>query len=145
MSDGDRTVRLQVACPAQTEAGWAFLYALATASDKDAEAWNSGKCPVPMRVLDFDAKGVNRIFRQTHDLATWVVSQDELLDRRLLQAQDVKVIRYVQSSTHGRNLIISSDARDTLLTNSVDLKLPRDSASAGGRSYHPDNAPISDR
>ena len=58
-----------------------------------------------------------RIFKETHELATWVVNQDELLDRKLLEARQVKVIRYVQSATHGRNLIISSEARETLLVN----------------------------
>jgi S-DNA-T family DNA segregation ATPase FtsK/SpoIIIE len=35
----------------------------------------------------------------------------------------VKVIRYVQSATHGRNLIISSVARETLLVNTLKEKL----------------------
>jgi S-DNA-T family DNA segregation ATPase FtsK/SpoIIIE len=76
-----------------------------------------------MRCLDFDDQSVERIFRETHELATWVVNQDELLDRKLLEAQHVKVIRYVQSATHGRNLIISSDARETLLVNTLREKL----------------------
>ncbi|MHC1763386.1 MAG: FtsK/SpoIIIE domain-containing protein [Verrucomicrobiia bacterium] len=76
-----------------------------------------------MRCLDFDQQSVDRIFRETHELATWVVNQDELLDRKLLEARNVKVIRYVQSATHGRNLIISSDARETLLVNTLKEKL----------------------
>ena len=40
-----------------------------------------------MRALDFDDQGVDRIFRETHELATWVVNQDELLDRKLLEAR----------------------------------------------------------
>src|SRR5205814_3453512 len=87
------------------------------------EAWDAGKCQVLMRCLDFDDQNVDRIFRETHDLATWVVNQDELLDRKLLEARHVKVIRYVQSATHGRNLIISSDAREVLLYNTLVEKL----------------------
>jgi S-DNA-T family DNA segregation ATPase FtsK/SpoIIIE len=87
------------------------------------DAWNIGKCPVLMRSLDFDDQSVDRIFRETHELATWVVNQDELLDRKLLEARQVKVIRYVQSATHGRNLIISSSARETLLVNTLKEKL----------------------
>ena len=49
-----------------------------------------------------------RIFRETHDLGNWVVNFDELLDRRQLFNQGVRVIRYKQSATQGRNLIISS-------------------------------------
>ncbi len=124
VSEGDRKVRLQLACPAQTETGWAHLYSLAVLCAPGADdAWVVGKCPVLMRCLDFDDQSVERIFRETHELATWVVNQDELLDRKLLEAQHVKVIRYVQSATHGRNLIISSDARETLLVNTLKEKL----------------------
>jgi DNA segregation ATPase FtsK/SpoIIIE, S-DNA-T family len=124
VSEGDRKVRLQLVCPAQTETGWAYLYSLAVLCAPGADdAWAVGKCPVLMRCLDFDDQSVERIFRETHELATWVVNQDELLDRKLLEAQQVKVIRYVQSATHGRNLIISSDARETLLVNTLKEKL----------------------
>lgn len=124
VSEGDRKVRLQLSCPAQTETGWAYLYSLAALCAPGADdAWVVDKCPMLMRCLDFDDQSVERIFRETHELATWVVNQDELLDRKLLEAQHVKVIRYVQSATHGRNLIISSDARETLLVNTLKEKL----------------------
>lgn len=124
VSEGDRTVRLQLACPAQTETGWAYLYSLAVLCAPGADdAWAVGKCPVLMRCLDFNDQSVERIFRETHELAIWVVNQDELLDRKLLEAQHVRVIRYVQSATHGRNLIISSGARETLLVNTLKEKL----------------------
>lgn len=124
VGEGARTVRLQLTCPAQTETGWAYLYSLATLCANGAdEAWDAGKCPVLMRCLDFDEQNVARIFRETHDLATWVVNQDELLDRKLLEARGIKVIRYVQSATHGRNLVISSDAREVLLFNTLVEKL----------------------
>jgi S-DNA-T family DNA segregation ATPase FtsK/SpoIIIE len=124
VSEGDRRVRLQLACPAQTKTGWAYLYSIAALCANGADdAWAVGKCPVLMRSLDFDDQNVDRIFRETHELATWVVNQDELLDRKLLEARQVKVIRYVQSATHGRNLIISSAARETLLVNTLKEKL----------------------
>ena len=124
VSEGDRRVRLQLSCPAQTETGWAYLYSIAALCANGADdAWDVGKCPVLMRSLDFDDQSVDRIFRETHELATWVVNQDELLDRKLLEARQVKVIRYVQSATHGRNLIISSAARETLLVNTLKEKL----------------------
>lgn len=122
--EGERKVKLQLACPAQTETGWAYLYAVAFLCANGAdEAWSVGKCPVLMRCLDFDEQHVDRIFKETHDLATWVINQDELLDRKLLEARDVSVIRYIQSATHGRNLIISSGARETLLINTLKEKL----------------------
>jgi len=124
VSEGDRKVQLQLVCPAQTETGWAYLYSLAILCAPGADdAWTVGKCPVLMRCLDFDDQSVDRVFKETHELATWVINQDELLDRKLLEARHIKVIRYVQSTTHGRNLIISSDARETLLVNTLKEKL----------------------
>ncbi|MYM36579.1 hypothetical protein GTP38_19810 [Duganella sp. FT94W] len=121
---GARKIRLQLVCPAQSAAGWAFLYSIAQlCGNGAANAWGVGKCPVLMRTLDFDDRRVDRIFKETHELAAWVVNEDELLDRKLLEQCDVKVIRYVQKSTHGRNLIISSTARDTLLVNTLREKL----------------------
>jgi S-DNA-T family DNA segregation ATPase FtsK/SpoIIIE len=121
---GIKQAILQLCCPAQTEAGWAYLFSLSTFLAIDAkDAWEHGKCPVPMKLLDFDTKDIQTIFNDTHQLATWVVNQDEILDRRLLEAQGVKVIRYVQSATQGRNLIISSKAKDTLLLNTLKEKL----------------------
>jgi S-DNA-T family DNA segregation ATPase FtsK/SpoIIIE len=124
VSVADRTVRLQLTCPTQTEAGWSYLYSLAVLCANGADdAWLVGKCPVLMRCLDFDNQSVDRIFRETHELATWVINQDELLDRKLLETRNIKVIRYIQSATHGRNLTISSDARETLLVNTLKEKL----------------------
>lgn len=122
--EGDRTVRVLLSCPAQTETGWSYLHAIALVCTSGAEAaWANMQCPVPMRSLNFDHHSVERILRDTHDLAVWVVNQDELLDRRLLEQKQVKVIRYIQSSSQGRNLIISSKARDTLLINTLKERL----------------------
>lgn len=121
---GDRTVRVLLCCPAQTETGWAFLHSIAFLCASGADnAWSHDQCPVPMRTLNFDNQDVERILRETHELAVWVVNQDELLDRRLLEQKDIKVIRYIQSTTQGRNLIISSTARDTLLVNTLKERL----------------------
>lgn len=121
---GVRQASLQLCCPAQTEAGWSHLYALSTLLTHDAkDAWHSAKCPLPMKIIDFDLKDIQGVFGDTHNLATWVVNQDEILDRRLVEAQNVKVIRYIQSSTQGRNLVISSTAKETLLLNTLKEKL----------------------
>jgi S-DNA-T family DNA segregation ATPase FtsK/SpoIIIE len=122
--DGNNTVRVMLCCPAQTETGWSFLHAIASVCANGTDnAWDNGKCPVPMRMLNFDNQKVDRIIRETHELAVWVVNQDELLDRRLLEQKQIKVIRYIQSATQGRNLVISSKARDTLLVNTIKERL----------------------
>ena len=72
-----------------------------------------------MRQLDFRDGRTSRIFEETHDLGNWVVNFDELLDRRQLLNQRVRVIRYKQSATQGRNVIISSRAPLGLLRSMI--------------------------
>jgi len=70
---------------------------------------------VPARQLDFQDPKTSQIFEETHNLGTWVVNYDELLDRRQLLEQQVRIIRYKQVATQGRNLIVSSRAPTGLL------------------------------
>jgi S-DNA-T family DNA segregation ATPase FtsK/SpoIIIE len=48
---------------------------------------------LPVRQLDFRDERTARIFEETHDLGVWVENHDELLDRRQLQNQSVRVNR----------------------------------------------------
>ncbi|MHA7775982.1 FtsK/SpoIIIE domain-containing protein [Roseibium sp. M-1] len=100
--------------PVQSREGWAYLSALTSFLRSD-EADRNGKRLLPVRQLDFRDERTARIFEETHDLGAWVVNFDELLDRRQLQNQSVRVIRYKQSSTQGRNVVISSRAPLNLL------------------------------
>lgn len=108
--------------PVQSQEGWAYL-AATTAFLKDAEDLQDGKRLLPVRQLDFRDDRTARIFEETHDLGAWVVNYDELLDRRQLQNQSVRVIRYKQSATQGRNVVISSRAPLTLLRAMVRRRL----------------------
>src|SRR5208282_1695275 len=98
----------------QTQEGWAYIVALASyfKSDWDADA---GRRYLPARQLDFHDPETSKIFEETHNLGNWVINFDELLDRRQLVNQGVKVIRYKQSVTQGRNLLVSSNASLGLL------------------------------
>ena len=81
----------------------------------------SSGCPWPLKlnlVLSKE-KNTKEIFKEIHNLGNWVVNYDELLDRRQLLNQNVKVIRYKQCSTHGRNILISSTAPLSLLRSMV--------------------------
>jgi DNA segregation ATPase FtsK/SpoIIIE, S-DNA-T family len=106
---GDRRSVVYLYCPAQSQEGWAYLSALATFFNDD---WNGSTTHrlLPARQLDFRDNVTSEIFKETHDLGMWVVNHDELLDRRQLQEQNVSVIRYKQTTTQGRNLVISSRA-----------------------------------
>jgi S-DNA-T family DNA segregation ATPase FtsK/SpoIIIE len=105
-------------CPVQTKQGWSFVAALTTFLKGD---WDgpSGKRLLPARKLDFNDPVTASIFKEIHNLGDWVVNYDELLDRRQLLNQNVKVIRYKQCATQGRNILISSTAPLSLLRSMV--------------------------
>jgi S-DNA-T family DNA segregation ATPase FtsK/SpoIIIE len=109
-------------CPAQTSWGWQYLTAVSTLFRGD---WDKAERVrlLPSRQLDFRDLNTAKIFEETHNLGNWVVNFDELLDRRQLMNQNVRVIRYKQSATMGRNLIISSKAPLGLLRTMVRNRL----------------------
>src|SRR3970040_2514017 len=74
---------------------------------------------LPAAKLDFNDPLTASIFKEIHNLGNWVVNYDELLDRRQLLNQNVKVIRYKQGATQGRNILISSTAPLSLLRSMV--------------------------
>lgn len=100
-------------CPVQSQEGWAHMEALT--SFVRPEPMEDGRRLLPVRQLDFRDERTARIFEETHDLGVWVVNHDELLDRRQLQNQSVRVIRYKQAAAQGRNIVISSRAPLNLL------------------------------
>lgn len=109
-------------CPVQSAEGWAFLTALTTFLKGDWDE-NEERRLLPARQLDFRDNRTARIFEDTHNLGNWVVNYDELLDRRQLLNQNVRVIRYKQSSTQGRNIVISSKAPLGLLRSMVLVRI----------------------
>ena len=105
-------------CPVQTKEGWSFITALTTFLKGDWDGPASRRL-LPARKLDFDDPLTASIFKEIHNLGNWVVNYDELLDRRQLLNQNVKVIRYKQCATQGRNILISSTAPLSLLRSMV--------------------------
>lgn len=105
-------------CPVQSAEGWAFLTAITSFIKGDWDG-DEGRRLLAARQLDFRDNTTARIFEETHNLGNWVVNYDELLDRRQLLNQNVRVIRYKQSATQGRNLVISSKAPLGLLRTMV--------------------------
>jgi len=105
-------------CPVQTREGWSFITALTTFIKGDWDGLETKRL-LPARKLDFNDPQTASIFREIHNLGNWVVNYDELLDRRQLLNQNVKVIRYKQGATQGRNILISSTAPLSLLRSMV--------------------------
>ncbi|MBD2704944.1 DNA translocase FtsK [Spirosoma sp. BT702] len=120
-SDDMKSV-VYLCCPVQTISGWNYLTAMTTFIEGDWDG-NTEKRLLPARQLDFQDGKMRQIFDETHNLGNWVVNYDELLDRRQLLNQNVRVIRYKQLATQGRNLVISSKAPLGLLLSMVRSRL----------------------
>lgn len=105
-------------CPAQSAEGWAYLTAITSFLKNDWDGDEERRL-LPARQLDFRDPRTARIFDETHNLGNWVVNYDELLDRRQLINQNVQIIRYKQSTTQGRNVIISSKTHLGLLKSMI--------------------------
>jgi S-DNA-T family DNA segregation ATPase FtsK/SpoIIIE len=121
---GDNSSNILLCCPNQTEAGWHYIKVM-TSATSEANQLDQAENDVliPAKSLDIDKAGVKKVISESHKLGVWVVSQDEMLDRRLLEERGVKVIRYVQSVARGRNLLISSKADDALLRVTLEGRL----------------------
>jgi S-DNA-T family DNA segregation ATPase FtsK/SpoIIIE len=117
---GDMKSVVYLTCPAQTRDGWAYLAAIASFHGYDA---GDRLRHLPARQLDFRDPQTARILEETHNLGAWVANHDELLDRRQLAEQGVQVIRYKQTSTTGRSLVVSSTAPLGLLRSMVRRRL----------------------
>lgn len=118
VATGDMKSVVYLCCPVQRAEGWSYLTAIASFFRGDWDG-NTHFRLLPARQLDFRDATTSRIFEETHNLATWVTNYDELLDRRQLVEQGVRIIRYKQVVTQGRNLIISSRTPTGLLRSMV--------------------------
>ena len=105
-------------CPVQSQEGWSFVTALTTFLKGDWDGVENRRL-LPARQLDFNDPTTGSIFKEIHYLGNWIVNFDELLDRRQLLNQGVKVIRYKQGVTQGRNILVSSNAPLNLLRSMV--------------------------
>jgi S-DNA-T family DNA segregation ATPase FtsK/SpoIIIE len=101
-------------CPVQSQVGWCYITAMTSFFKGDWDE-DPNRRYLPARQLDFNDPETADIFYETHNLGNWVVNYDELLDRRQLLNQNVRVIRYKQSATQGRNMLVSSRASLGLL------------------------------
>jgi S-DNA-T family DNA segregation ATPase FtsK/SpoIIIE len=119
---GDMKSVVYLTCPVQREEGWSYLTAISSFFQSGLGT-PPGRALLPARQLDFRDSVTDDIFEETHKLATWVANYDELLDRRQLREQGVRIIRYKQLATQGRSLIISSRAPMGLLQSMIVSRL----------------------
>ncbi|MDT0136533.1 FtsK/SpoIIIE domain-containing protein [Acidovorax sp. PRC11] len=114
-------------CPWQTASGWAYVTSVASVCmAKDIE---QEKRFLPARRISLQSQHLAALIKDAHELAEWVATYDELLDKRQLQHNKITVVRYRRGSTNGRNMIVSSTSELRLLGVLVrrrldELKLP---------------------
>jgi DNA segregation ATPase FtsK/SpoIIIE, S-DNA-T family len=102
-----------LSCPWQTASGWAYVSAVAAVC-RQLDA-SSGERYLPARRISLQSPALVGMIKDAHDLAEWVATYDELLDKRQLQHNGITVVRYRRSSTNGRNMIVSSTSELRLL------------------------------
>jgi S-DNA-T family DNA segregation ATPase FtsK/SpoIIIE len=122
---GDRDAAVYLACPAQPPEGWSYLDAVAALHDEvqAARARANGATLMPARRTNLLDPATQSVLEETHRLGSWVVNFDDLLDRRQLADNQIRIIRYKHAATGGRNLIISSKAPDTLLRATLQTRI----------------------
>ncbi|MCM1981999.1 FtsK/SpoIIIE domain-containing protein [Lyngbya confervoides] len=97
-----------LACPKQIAVGQLYLNMVySTVEGKDC---TPDQHFLPARQISFQDETTKTTFDESHRLGEWVVNYDDLLERRQLVNQGVKVIRYQQDRTDERNFLVSSDA-----------------------------------
>ncbi len=95
-------------CPKQPVVGQTYLdmvYSIVVGEDCSLDQHF-----LPARQISFQEETIKTTFDESHRLGEWVVNYDDLLERRQLVNQGVKVIRYQQNRTDERNFLVSSDA-----------------------------------
>jgi S-DNA-T family DNA segregation ATPase FtsK/SpoIIIE len=101
-------------CPWQTASGWSYVTAVsAVCNQKDAIP---NMRSLPARRISLQSQDLAALINDAHDLAEWVATYDELLDKRQLQHNNITVVRYRRGSTNGRNMIVSSTSQLRLLS-----------------------------
>jgi len=100
-------------CPWQTSSGWAYVTAVsAVCNQRDA---TPDQRLLPARRISLQSQDLAALINDAHNLAEWVATYDELLDKRQLQHNNITVVRYRRGSTNGRNMIVSSTSELRLL------------------------------
>ena len=101
-------------CPWQTASGWAYVSAVGAVCRQTNAAPEQRF--LPARRISLQDPALAGMIKDAHELAEWVATYDELLDKRQLQHNNITVVRYRRGSTNGRNMIVSSTSELRLLS-----------------------------
>lgn len=112
-SEDELKATVYLTCPRQPDAGWAYVDAVANVIRRQSHGTHEHY--LPARQISFQDSGLKAMFDEVHELAEWVATYDDLLDKRQLAAQGINVIRYRRQRTHGRNMVVSSTSELRIL------------------------------
>ncbi|WP_437559364.1 FtsK/SpoIIIE domain-containing protein [Acidithiobacillus sulfuriphilus] len=137
-----------LACPWQTASGWAYVSAVGAVC-RQTDALPEQRF-LPARRISLQNPALAGMIKDAHELAEWVATYDELLDKRQLQHNNITVVRYRRGSTNGRNMIVSSTSELRLLgvlvrrrLDELNLQLGSDEISAAAEKAKRDALSIS--
>lgn len=108
----DTATSVYLACPVQPKAGQNYLNFINSFLNGDNSLPGD---VIPGREVNFRDGDIGNIFTQTHKIGEWVVNFDELVDRRLLSNNGIRVIRHIRDRQLDRNIVVSTTSKPKLL------------------------------
>ena len=108
----DTSTSVYLACPVQPRAGQNYLNLINEFLNGDNALPGD---VIPAREVNFRDGDIANVFTQTHKIGEWVVNFDELVDRRLLSNNGVRVIRHIRDRRMDRNIVVSTTSKPKLL------------------------------
>lgn len=77
----------------------------------------------PCLEVNCDSPEINRCIRELHNVAHWVVTSNDLIDRRQLINNDIKIVRYKRNPKTGKTSIVSSEMPTDILSQRIEERL----------------------
>ena len=118
----DTATAVYLASPAQPRAGQTYLNAIHRFLEGDNALLED---VIPAREVNFQDGEIGRVFEEIHRIGEWVVNFDELVDRRLLSNNGVRVIRHIHDRHVDRNIVVSTTSEARLLRVLLHKRLER--------------------
>lgn len=108
----DTATSVYLTCPVQPHSGQSYLNLIQGFLEGDNALPGN---VIPAREVSFRDGDIGNVFTQTHKIGEWVVNFDELVDRRLLSNNGVRVIRHIRDRQVDRNIVVSTTSKPKLL------------------------------
>lgn len=118
----DTATSVYLACPVQPQPGQSYLNLIHGFLKGDNAPPGD---VIPAREVNFRDGDIGNVFTQTHKIGEWVVNFDELVDRRLLSNNGVRVIRHIRDRQVDRNIVVSTTSKPKLLRVLLKQRLDR--------------------